>query len=358
MTVRPTALYYHRDLSLYDLGVGHPFRGDRFEVFRQSVRSGGYESLLGFEVREAPRATDEDLRTVHDGAYLARLEQLAASGGNVSLDTPVNPGMLEAGRRIFGAGLAAADSVVKDPDTICVTLGGLHHAGRDYGEGFCVYNDIAGSARRLLDRHGLDRVMILDSDAHQGNGTMDLFYAEPRVLFLSIHQSPETLYPGRGFTHEIGSGAAKGHSVNVPLPPGATRAHYDRVWADVVRPVARQFRPQVIIQNGGCDPLWDDPLTGLDLDMVDFEWLGSAYARLAQEVGCPLISMFLSGYSTRIVQGWLAILRGIVEPDFPMGDDRIMADPPRERRTPAWVDEYVDARIGELRENLAPYWKL
>ena len=356
--MRPTALYYHKDLALYDLGVGHPFRGDRFEVFRQSVRGGGYESLLGFEVREAPRATDEELRTVHDPAYLERLERLAASGGNVSLDTPVNPGMLEAGRRIFGAGLAAADSVVKDPGTICVTLGGLHHAGRDYGEGFCVYNDIAGAARHLLDRHGVERVMIVDSDAHQGNGTMDLFYAEPRVLFLSIHQSPETLYPGRGFTHEIGTGAALGRTVNVPLPPGATRAQYDRVWAEVVRPIARQFRPQVLIQNGGCDPLWDDPLTGLDLDMVDFEWLGSSYARLAQEVGCPLISMFLSGYSTRIVQGWLAILRGIVEPDFPMGEDRIMADPPRERRTPAWVGEYVDARIGELRANLAPYWRI
>ena len=356
--MRPTALYYHPDLALYDLGMDHPFRGDRFEAFRQSVRSNGFEELHGFEVREAPRATDADLETVHDPRYLRRLDELARAGGHVSLDTPVNPGMLEGGRRIFGSALAAADSVMADPSTICVTLGGLHHAGVANGEGFCVYNDVAGAARRLLDRHGLERVMVIDTDAHHGNGTMDILYEEPRVLFLSVHQSPETLYPQRGWTHEIGRGAAEGHSVNVPLPPGSTRAQYERVWSAVVRPVTQQFHPQVIIQNGGCDPLWDDPLTGLQLDMIDFEWLGDSYARLARSVDAPLISMFLSGYSTRIVQGWLAILRGIVEPDFPMGEGRIMADPPRGHEPSAWVVGEVERTIRELREYLSPWWKL
>ncbi len=356
--MRHTALYWHGDYALYDLGRGHPFRGERFEAFRRGLCAAGYLDLAGFELREPPRATDEDLCTVHDPRYLARLDQLARTDGHVSIDTPVNMGMLEAGRRIFGAAIAAADSVVEDPNTVCVTLGGLHHAGVASGEGFCVYNDVAGAVRRLLDRHGMSRVMVIDTDAHHGNGTMDILYAEPRTVFLSLHQSPMTLYPGRGWTHEVGRGPGEGHIVNVPLPPGATRAHYERVWTEVVVPVATQFRPEVVVQNGGCDPLWDDPLTDLGLELEDLEWLGSSFAGLADRVGAPLVSMFLSGYSSRIVQGWLALLRGIVQPDDPAVGKGYQVGRPMRQETSRQADEYVDQIIHQLRERHAGHWEL
>ncbi len=356
--MNPAALYFHRDLQMYDLGMGHPFRGDRFGAFIQAVREQGFEDLPGFEVREAPRATDEDLRTVHDPAYLERLGRLAEVEGAVSMDTPVNPGMLEAGRRIFGAALAAADAVVADPGTTCVTLGGLHHAGVDYGEGFCVYNDVAGAARRLLGHHGVGRVMVLDTDAHQGNGTMDIFYEEPNLLFLSIHQHPMTLYPGRGFVHEIGRGEGLGYTVNVPMPPGSTRAQYERVWSEVVGPVARQFGPQVIVQNGGVDPLWDDQLTDLGLELPDFEWLGRSYVALARSVNAPLVSMFLSGYSDRTVPGWLTLLRGLVDPDSPVGEMPSAHRPsPRVGPSPLVADQ-LDRTLEELKGHLSDFWEL
>jgi acetoin utilization protein AcuC len=356
--VNPTALYFHDDLHRYDMGMGHPFRGERFSAFMQAVKEQGFEDLPGFEVRGAPRATDEDLHTVHDPTYLERLGRLAETGGMVSMDTPVNPGMLEAGRRIFGSALAAVDAVVEDPGTTCVTLGGLHHAGVAYGEGFCVYNDVAGAVRRLLDLHGMERVMVLDTDAHQGNGTMDIFYEEPKLMFLSIHQHPLTLYPGKGYVHEIGSGKGLGYTVNVPMPPGSTRAQYERVWSEVVEPITSRFRPQVIIQNGGVDPLWDDQLTDLGLELPDVEWLGGSYVALARSVGAPLVSMFLSGYSDRVVPGWLTILKGLVDPDPPVGEVPSAHRPGLGVGPSPRIEDQLDRTLAELKGHLSDHWHL
>ena len=128
--------------------------------------------------------------------------------------------------------------------------GGLHHAGRDFGEGFCVFNDVAVCAKALLERYGLKRVMIFDSDAHTGHGTMQIFYDEPRVLYLSSHQDPTNLYPNTGFVDQIGEGAGEGFTVNVPLPVGADDECMRLVLGRVFLPLLEQLKPEVLIRCG------------------------------------------------------------------------------------------------------------
>ena len=188
-------------------------------------------------------------------------------------------------------------------------FGGLHHAGRGFGEGFCIFNDVAVAAAALL-RDGMERIAVLDTDAHQGNGTMDIFYEDPRVLFVSIHQDPRTLYPGVGFITELGRGAGEGRTVNLPMPMLADGSLYDLAMREIVYPLLDEFRPQAIIRNGGSDPLYTDTLTNLGLDVEQLSGLIRDIARYARRGGIPLVDLFLSGYGPYVSEGWLAIVRG------------------------------------------------
>jgi len=123
--------------------------------------------------------------------------------------------------------------------------GGMHHARGNYGAGFCIYNDVAICIRNLIQKYGLERILVLDTDAHAGDGTCQIFYQDPRVLFIDLHQDPRTLYPGTGFSHEIGAGEGKGYTVNVPLPPGASYDAYEYVLDEIFAPLAGEFDPQI-----------------------------------------------------------------------------------------------------------------
>ncbi len=228
---------------------------------------------------------------------------------------------------------------------------GLHHAGRGYGGGFCVFNDVAVCAQSLIERHGLGRVLILDSDVHAGNGTMDIFFDEPRVLYVSVHQNPLTIYPGTGFIEQIGEGEGAGFTVNVPLPLGAGDRCMNLFLDEVFRPLSEEFKPQAIIRNGGTDPHFMDGLGNLHLTYQGLWEIGKAVSQAAERAGCGVVDLCCSGYNPdTVAEGWLAILTGTMGEENPSVE---LFPPPG---SSAAVFKETGRIIVDVKSHLREYW--
>ena len=175
-----------------------------------------------------------------------------AGGGYLSLDTAVGDGSWEAASLASGAACLAVESALGGETAFAVARPPGHHAGRDYGMGFCLTNHAAVAAGHALSR-GLEKVAIMDWDVHHGNGTQDIFYGEDRVLYLSVHQSP--FYPGTGEAVEMGDGKGRGFTANVPLPAGSGEDVYAAVFAGIFAPLFREFGPGVVLVSAGLDAM-------------------------------------------------------------------------------------------------------
>jgi acetoin utilization protein AcuC len=199
-------------------------------------------------------------------------------------DTPVIPGLHDAAAAIVGASLTACQAVWSVRSTHAVDLsGGLHHAMPGHASGFCVYNDAAVGIADLL-RAGCPRVAYLDLDAHHGDGVEAIFAADPRVLTISVHQDGRTLFPGTGAAHDVGAPGAEGSAVNLALPPETGDAGWLRALYALVPDVLREFRPEIIVMQSGCDGHARDPLTDLNLSVEGFTVAYELVHRLAHEL--------------------------------------------------------------------------
>jgi len=347
------AVIYHEEIAEYDFGEGYSLRGDRFPRYIRLLESEGVFKRPGVELVKPRAATDEDLKLIHPPEYIAKVKRIAEERGFLEDDTPLKPSIVGAVRFIVGAALRAGELVATGKAGLAQGVGGgLHHAGRDYGGGWCVFNDVAICAQALLDRHGLERVLIFDTDAHTGNGTMDIFYEEPRVLYLSIHQDPRTLYPNTGFTDQLGSGAGRGYTVNVPLPPEAGDACIRLVLDRVFRPIVTQFKPQVIIRNGGADPHHLDELAELALTYDGLWSIGRSVVEAASEVGCGVVDLLCGGYAPGLEEkGLYALFSGELGQRLGYGEDAPPSPPPD-------VLDKTRSVIDELGENLRDYWDI
>lgn len=346
---------YHEKFRLYDLGPGHPFRGDRFVNAMQFFREKGLLSLPNVTVLEPKPATKRDLLRVHDESYVDLIFRLAEQRKPYDVETPVSPEILEGAMLIVGGALESGRRVYEGELDRAVVLGcGLHHAGRDYGGGFCLFNDIAVLVEFLREKCGLKRVLILDYDVHFGNGTSDIYYSDPTVLFISFHQDPRTLYPGTGFVEQIGKDVGEGYNVNVPLPPGTGDATYLRALGEIFVPLAEEFKPELIIANGGSDPHFADGLGGLALTVNGFFSLSKTIVKTAEKV-CDgkLVLMPGSGYNPEVLPAcWYALAAGVV------GLDKIgVSDPYSPPVEPSRIRREVKRTLVSLRRALKRYWK-
>ena len=254
----------------YHHGAHHPMDPIRWELTWQLAGSLGV--LDDYQV-VAPKPADADtLALVHTLGYVDAVRRASASGFQFSVghglgtpDDPIFPGMHDAAALIAGGSVTAARAIASgEVDRAVNFCGGLHHAMPDSASGFCVYNDAALAIAALLEA-GVRRVAYVDIDAHHGDGVQASFYADPRVLTVSIHQSPLSLFPGTGFAKESGEGRADGMSVNIPLPKGTSDALWLRAFHAVVPGVVRAFRPEVLVTQHGTDSHREDPLTDLSL---------------------------------------------------------------------------------------------
>jgi acetoin utilization protein AcuC len=264
-----TAVVWDDRLLRYDFG-DHPLDPVRVELAMALARALGVLDRPGVTVTEPGEPDEADLLRVHDEEYLAAVRAASADpyftghGLNTS-DNPVFEGMHEAGARVAAATVTAVDAVWQGRATRAVNLaGGLHHAMPDRASGFCVYNDPAVGIARLLDA-GAERIAYVDVDVHHGDGVQAIFYDDPRVLTISLHETPLTRFPGTGFADETGGSGAEGTAVNVALPPGTGDAGWLRAFHAVVPSVLRAFRPQLLFTQCGADGHRLDPLADLRL---------------------------------------------------------------------------------------------
>jgi acetoin utilization protein AcuC len=263
----------------YDFG-DHPFHPLRLELTMYLARLLGV--LDHIELR-SPRAADEaTLLTAHTSAYLSALRAASVDPtyqghGLGTSDDPVFARMYEAGALVAGGSVLAARDVWTGRVAHSVNIaGGLHHAMADSASGFCVVNDIVAAIRWLL-ANGAERVAYIDVDVHHGDGVQAAFFDDPRVLTVSLHQHPSTLFPGTGRASEIGSGPACGTAVNLALPPGVDDEGWLTAFGAVVPSVIRAFKPDVLVTQCGCDTHHDDPLADMKLTVdgqrAAYQWL-------------------------------------------------------------------------------------
>ncbi len=260
-------------LTQYDFGPGHPLAPVRVALTIELARQLGVLAAPSVTMLSPPPATDAELATVHDDDYIAAVRQagrwLSADlrYGLGTQDNPVFEGMHEASAMVTGATLAAARAVWSGSAVHAVSIaGGLHHAMRRAASGFCVYNDPAIAIKWLLAA-GAERVAYVDIDVHHGDGVQVAFYDDPRVLTISLHEHPHTLFPGTGLPGEIGTGEGAGYAVNVALPAGTGDEGWLRAFDAVVPPLLRSFKPVVLVSQHGCDSHRLDPLAHLELSV-------------------------------------------------------------------------------------------
>jgi len=284
-------------------------------------------------------AEEGALAAVHDPAYLDHLREISAAGGGyLSLDTAVGEGSWEAASLASGAACSAVESALAGETAFAIARPPGHHAGRDYGMGFCLTNHAAVAAGYALSR-GLGRVAILDWDVHHGNGTQDIFYDEGRVLYLSSHQSP--FYPATGKAGEVGEGEGRGFTANVPLPAGSGEDVYAAAFAGVFVPVLREFGPEVIIVSAGFDAHVDDLLGGMALGSDSFGRFAALISALSREVGAvPPAFVLEGGYNLdALTESVAATMQGVGE------------------EPPDWGYAGGVRPVEESREALAPFWR-
>ena len=256
-------------LTGYDFGPGHPLAPVRVELTIALAEQFGVLAEPGVTVAAPAAASTAELELVHDPRYITAVRTGVADAA-FGLGTPDNPvfsGMHEASALVAGATLAAAAAVWESRAQHGVSVaGGLHHAMRGMASGFCVYNDPAIAIRWLLGQ-GAERVAYVDVDVHHGDGVEAAFWDDPRVLTISLHEHPMTLFPGTGVPGDIGGPGAEGMAVNVALPAGTGDAGWLRAFDAVVPPLLRAFRPQVLVTQHGCDSHRLDPLAHLELSI-------------------------------------------------------------------------------------------
>jgi acetoin utilization deacetylase AcuC-like enzyme len=320
--MEPLALYYHPDVLEHDTGQ-HPERIARLQAIAQVLKREGLTDEAPF--RTAPPASVEQISRVHAVGYVATIERLARSGGgHLDGDTLASPGSYRAATRAVGNAIAAAGAVARGEARRAFALGRPpgHHARPGQAMGFCLFNNVAIAARELQAAHRLGRVAIVDVDVHHGNGTQESFYDDPTVLFVSTHQYP--FYPGSGALNEVGAGAGRGATVNLPLPAGCGDAEYRLALERVIEPALRRFGPELILVSLGLDAHWADPLAQMRLSIAGYVQVVERLTALADELSGGRLALVLEGgYSLEaLAYGTLAIARALRGDgwDDPLGD--------------------------------------
>jgi acetoin utilization protein AcuC len=348
-------LVYHEKFRQYDLGPSHPFRGDRFINVIRFFEEQGIFCLSHVTMLTPQPVTKQDLLMVHDEKYVNLIFSLAEKSKPYDIETPVSPQILEAIQLMVGGAIEAGRAIYEGEVSRAVALGnGYHHAGRNYGGGFCLFNDIAMLVEYLRKKQKLKRMLILDYDVHFGNGTSDIYYSDPQILFISLHQDPRTIYPGTGFIEQIGREEGEGYNVNVPLPPGTSDQTYLYALKEIFVPLAEEFKPELIIANGGSDAHFADVLGDLGLTVNGFFALSRTIVEEAEKV-CQgkLVLMTGSGYNPAVLPLCLyALTAGVV------GLEKInVNDPSTPPVEPKGNRRKVRETLRNLKRSLRRYWK-
>ncbi|MEW5717533.1 MAG: histone deacetylase [Chloroflexota bacterium] len=337
-----TTAYLYSPVFLEHKQAGHPEAPERLIAILDTLEETGLRARL--TALEPIPATDAQLQAAHAPEHIARVKSLIArGGGHFDADTYANARSLDAAVLAAGAGVRAVDAVMSGEadNAFALVRPPGHHAMRSRAMGFCIFNNIAVAAQHALAARKLERVLIVDYDVHHGNGTQDIFYRSSRVLYFSTHQYPH--YPGTGDWRDIGEGEGAGFTVNVPLPPRIGDAGFQRIFDDLLFPLAERYRPQLVLVSVGYDAHWSDPLAMENLTIAGYGALARTLVALAREFcGGRIIYTLEGGYNfPALAHGVAATLRALLgDPDPP---DPLGASP---------RDDYAVDDIGDYVEQL------
>jgi len=315
---------YNEEFQEYKFSPTHPLQPIRLKLTYELLKDYGVFESPSIEVMPGREATDEELLLVHSLDYVNAVKKISEAGEEETYsyafgigpgDNPAFEGMHEASSLIAGSSVVAADLVMTGKADHAVSIaGGLHHALRDRASGFCIYNDPAVSIAHAAKKYGI-KVVYIDIDAHHGDGVQWAFYDRADVLTVSLHESGRYLFPGTGFVDEIGKGEGEGFSVNVPFDPGTYDDLFVDAFSEIVPPLVKAFKPDLIVSQNGCDTHYTDPLAGLSLTTDAYERLYAAIHNLAHEV-CEgrLVALGGGGYQIYDVvpRAWSLLAAGLV----------------------------------------------
>jgi acetoin utilization deacetylase AcuC-like enzyme len=331
-------LYFRHDSSLeHDTGP-HPEGPGRIPAIERAMEESHW---LGFELRDAPEASIDQIARVHPRDYIEHVRAACERGASLDPDTVTSPGSWGAALHAAGGAVAMVDALLggEAPLAFCGLRPPGHHAETSAAMGFCLFGNIAIAARHALDEHGLNRVFVLDWDVHHGNGTNEIFHETSAVLFASIHQSP--LYPGTGPLSDVGSGDGEGFSINLPVPPGSGEDDWLSLVQHVVMPASREFQPELVLVSAGFDAHRADPLASCVLETHSYAQLAAHVRALAAGLGVPVGVVLEGGYDLA------ALSESVVAT---LGSLTNGSEPPRDMERDA-LSERAATAIGR-------YWRL
>ncbi len=296
--IMTTDIVYHELFTKHVLQPGHPESPERLMSALKYIREAGLFDTDSVNIVTAEKANLNAIRPLHHQSYLDQIREKSEKGGGFfTLDTSVNEFTYEAALLAAGGGIMAVDRVVEGVCTnafvLCRPPG--HHAETARAFGFCFINNIAVAAHHLTSECGIKRILILDYDAHHGNGTQDAFYDRDDVLYIGMHQDGRTLFPGSGFPDEIGSGKGRGYNVNLAMYPGAGDASYNLAFDEIIEPIADSFMPEIVLVSAGFDAHFEDPLTNLGLTTAGLAMINSRIKNIADKHSRGRIVTFLEG---------------------------------------------------------------
>ncbi|MFT4148330.1 MAG: acetoin utilization protein AcuC [Micrococcaceae bacterium] len=345
-----TKVVWDEALLKHDFGPSHPMKPLRLELTTKLMSGFGLFDLPHVSLLKPRMASNDELSDTHAYEYISAVRR-AAQGqkdlrrGLGSDDVPLFPSMHNTSALICGASMLAADSIISGEAVRAFNFsGGMHHASKNKASGFCVYNDPAVAIHRFLDA-GYSKILYLDLDAHHGDGVQSIFWQDPRVLTISIHESGESLFPGTGTIDEIGAKNALGKAVNIPLPAGTADAEWLRAFYAVVPPLIEAWKPEVIVSQHGCDTHRCDPLTHLQLSIEGMRMANLKIRDLAQTY-CDGKWLATGGGGYNVIdvvpRTWTSLLSVMADQELPL-------DSPLPQ---IWQDELREAQLGQAPEKL------
>lgn len=344
-----TGIIFHKKFLEHNLGQGHPERPERLKNTMELIK--GILKDTNISVLRPEAATEKDLLRVHTERYVDEIKALSERGGILTLDTPLPMGTYDAAVFSAGGAILAGEAVFRGSlnNSFALTRPPGHHAGKGYGGGFCFFNNIAVMVEYLRKRYNLKRFAVLDWDVHHGNGTQDIFYKDPTVLYFSTHQSP--LYPGTGRLHEIGSDEGRGYNVNMPLSPGTSGVSFIYVLERLFIPLVKEFEPEIICISAGYDAYFKDPLASLRFTIETYQQAADLVLKAAEEVcGGRVVAVLEGGYHLE------AVALGIYSTITTFAGLNGMKE--SGRLPPQMLNEEVRIRVSDLKNLLSDYWKI
>jgi acetoin utilization protein AcuC len=314
-----TAVVIGEQLREYDLGANHPLRPERLKIALALAKN--YDLISSVNILNPRLAKFEELLLFHTTDYVNKVKEYSHLGYGLldAGDTPAFSGCFEITSWIVGASLVGIEAVIDGKANHVFNFsGGLHHAHPDKASGFCIFNDPAICISVLKKKYGIKRIAYIDIDAHHGDGVMYGFYNDPSVLDIDFHEDGRYLFPGSGFSNEIGEGKAKGLKINIPLPPNINDKLYLEAFHRIVPVALRSYEPEIILLQSGADSLKGDPLTHLSINVKTYHEIASWLHKFVHEMCSGKIMIFGGGgyLLSNVARCWVKVLSVFLEKEL------------------------------------------